>query len=194
MRYSQNNEEEVILNYFKGQTGFFCDIGAYDGITFSNVRALAELGWKGVCYEADIDICVRCIDNYKDFPNVICHQAAIGTHNGKVNFYPTNGDAIGTTTTAHFNKWGKDNFGTPYEVDMFNINEVLNKFDELDFINIDVEGTNKELFDHLSDYHLNRIRMICIEHDGYDKQMGERLKALGFKLRLTNGENIIYAR
>jgi hypothetical protein len=46
--YSQNKEEEVILNYFNGHVGTFVDLGANDGITFSNTRALAERGWKGV--------------------------------------------------------------------------------------------------------------------------------------------------
>ena len=49
--YSQNNEEEIILNFFKEKKGIFLDLGAYDGIGLSNTRALAEKGWKGVCVE-----------------------------------------------------------------------------------------------------------------------------------------------
>ncbi len=32
MKYSQNNEQTIISNYFQGKIGRFLDIGAYDGI------------------------------------------------------------------------------------------------------------------------------------------------------------------
>ena len=38
--YSQNQEEEVIVSYFGNKIGNLIDIGAYDGITFSNSRKL----------------------------------------------------------------------------------------------------------------------------------------------------------
>ena len=40
MRYSQNNEQDIILQYFGNRKGFFLDIGANDGITLSNTYAL----------------------------------------------------------------------------------------------------------------------------------------------------------
>ena len=43
--YSQNNEEQVILDYFGNKIGNLLDIGANDGITLSNSRKLIELGW-----------------------------------------------------------------------------------------------------------------------------------------------------
>ena len=51
MTYSQYDEEPIILEFFAGQTGRFLDIGAYDGMRMSNTRALAELGWEGLCIE-----------------------------------------------------------------------------------------------------------------------------------------------
>lgn len=58
-RYSQNDEEDVIVQYFArmehehnqkrpdGSPRRFLDVGAHDGMTFSNSRRLAELGWGG---------------------------------------------------------------------------------------------------------------------------------------------------
>lgn len=192
--YTQNNEQAVIVDYFKDEQGFFCDIGAHDGVTYSNVRALAELGWSGICYEPDKIICDKCVENYRTFPNVVVRQAAVGTHNGESEFYPTSDSMIGTTTRDHFLKWGEERFGDPYTVPMFDINNVLDGFEKIDFLSIDTEGTNKKLFDHLSDYHLERMQMICVEHDGYANEMGERLHSLGYILALHNGENIIYGR
>ena len=39
--YSQNNEEQIILEYFKDFKGNLLDIGANDGVTLSNTRKLA---------------------------------------------------------------------------------------------------------------------------------------------------------
>jgi len=49
--YSQNLEQNYILEYFKDRRGTFIDIGANDGLTLSNTRALVELGWRGVFVE-----------------------------------------------------------------------------------------------------------------------------------------------
>jgi hypothetical protein len=51
MKYSQNNEQEIILNFFNGRIGRYLDIGAFDGVAASNTLALAELGWQGTVIE-----------------------------------------------------------------------------------------------------------------------------------------------
>lgn len=50
-RYSQNDEQDVILRFFEGRTCRFLDIGAFDGVELSNTRALAEIGWTGLMVE-----------------------------------------------------------------------------------------------------------------------------------------------
>ena len=49
--FTQRDEEKYILEFFKGNTGRFLDIGAANGECFSTTRALALLGWSGVCVE-----------------------------------------------------------------------------------------------------------------------------------------------
>ena len=51
MRYSQNNEQDIIMQYFIGNRGTFLDIGANDGVTLSNTYALQQAGWGGVLVE-----------------------------------------------------------------------------------------------------------------------------------------------
>mgnify|MGYP000961084393 CR=1 FL=1 len=67
--YSQNNEEEVILKYLGDSTGTFLDIGAFDGITFSNTYELVKRGWKGVMVEASPRTFIKLQENVKDFKN-----------------------------------------------------------------------------------------------------------------------------
>jgi FkbM family methyltransferase len=65
--YSQNNEQDVILNFFGSHVGRFLDIGAFDGVELSNTRALAELGWSGIMVEPSPPCLVRLIESVKGF-------------------------------------------------------------------------------------------------------------------------------
>ena len=70
--------EDYLVNLiFKNKkNGTFIDIGAHDGVRFSNSFAFSKLGWKGVCVEAHPDyynICCknRTNDNTKIY-NIAC--------------------------------------------------------------------------------------------------------------------------
>jgi len=56
--FSQNGQDEFFLEeLFVGQdSGFFVDIGANDGVTFSNTYALERKGWRGLCVEPHPDV------------------------------------------------------------------------------------------------------------------------------------------
>jgi hypothetical protein len=64
--YSQYGQDIFISGLFQGKKdGVFVDIGAYDGIIMSNTYYLErELGWTGVCVEADKEIYERLNDYY----------------------------------------------------------------------------------------------------------------------------------
>jgi len=189
--YSQNNEEAVITQYFGERKGAYIDIGAFDGITFSNVRKLAESGWTGMLFEPDKELYKKVVENYKGFPAVV-KNLAVDIFNGKITFYSSDGDAVGTTSESHKQKWYTIDFLTGVEVPCVDINEVIDMPTE--FVNIDVEGTNINLFRHMTDEVLNRIEVLCIEHDGHYEEMRARMFSLGFRELLFNGENLIFAK
>ena len=86
-KYSQNNEQEFILNYFNGYKGTFLDLGAYDGIELSNTRALMELGWLGMCFEPNPDIYLRLKQNCEQFgfeAQQACDQISIFVHDDEL--------------------------------------------------------------------------------------------------------------
>ena len=84
MKYSQNNEEEVILNYFDGKIGTFLDVGANDGVTLSNTRALAERGWRGVLIEPSPKAFALLKENYKGKDGFYFYPFALGETNGEI--------------------------------------------------------------------------------------------------------------
>ena len=50
--YSQQGEQAVIMDILSGITeGYGADVGASDGVTINNSKALEEKGWKVLCIE-----------------------------------------------------------------------------------------------------------------------------------------------
>ena len=70
--YSQNQEEQYILNHFKDKQGTFLDLGAYDGKELSNTRALVEQGWAGCCVEPHPTICEQLEKNCLEYSKIFC--------------------------------------------------------------------------------------------------------------------------
>ena len=51
-QYSQYGQDILLNNLINKQNGFFIDIGAHDGICFSNSYLFeTELEWNGICIE-----------------------------------------------------------------------------------------------------------------------------------------------
>jgi len=49
--YAQNKEDLVLARYFGERVGIYVDVGAHDGMQFSNTYLLELKGWNGVCIE-----------------------------------------------------------------------------------------------------------------------------------------------
>lgn len=58
--------------------GFFVEIGAHDGKSWSNTYFLAELGWRGIYVEPVEHLWTRCYENHKDHPGVQVLRAMVG--------------------------------------------------------------------------------------------------------------------
>lgn len=200
--YSQNKEEQIILEYFGDFTGTFIDIGANDGTTFSNTRALAERGWKGVFVEPSPQAFQRLKELYSGHKGFYIYPYAISDHNGKKMLQesgPLCSPAdIGLVSTFHAQekqRFEKSIKYTPIEVVTFKWKTFLNRLriKEFDFVSMDCEGDEMNI---LPDMDLSKTKAICIEWNSkpelkaaYEAQLPE-----GFKLIYTSGENLIYAR
>lgn len=191
--YSQNNEQQVIVSYFERMsTGNFLDIGAYDGVTFSNTRYLAELGWTGVLVEPSPDSFRNLCSMYESNTRVELVNAAIGVESGLDTFYCTHGDALSTVNCdKHLNKWSEAKF-QKFFVNVLSMKSLLEKFGKTyDFVNLDVEGNNLILLEELVKLNIS-TRLICVEHDGNTYEMLNKLASIGLtNCLLQNGENII---
>lgn len=199
--FSQNFEEQFILEYFKDKTGTFLSIGENDGVTLSNVRALALLGWRGVMVEPSPTAFTRLKENYKDMTGFYFYPFALGITNSKVKLWDSgshlkNGDH-GLLSTLNENELSRWNGSTEFnlvEVQCYRWKTFLNRLSikNFDFISIDCEGLDSAILKQMD---LTETSCICVEWNGkpelkelFDKMMG------GFHIIYTSGENLVYAR
>lgn len=199
--YSQNQEEKIILEYFGSETGTFIDIGANDGVTFSNTRALAERGWRGVLVEPSPQAFEKLKSLYNGHKGFYTYPYAISGHNGKAMLQESgplcSAADIGLVSTFHAEekaRFSKSVRYSPIEVKTFRWKTFLNRLSvkEFDFVSMDCEGDELNILPQMD---LSATRMICIEWNGKQDLKTEYEKYLdGFNLIYTSAENLIYAR
>jgi FkbM family methyltransferase len=191
--YSQNDEEKYILEFFNNlETGKFLDIGSYDGVRFSNTYALVLKGWKGKEIEPSKHIFPKLQKNLKDFKVELVNKA-VGLEDGQLEFWDSD-DAVSTFDEEHKNKWEKKVKFDKIKVEVISLDTLLNEESDYDFINLDVEGLNFELFKNIPFEKLTKLKLICVEHDKRYEEMLEIIKPYGFKQINLNRENVIFGR
>jgi len=197
--HSQNNEEQIIKDYFGGFVGTFLDVGANDGITLSNTRALAEVGWCGVLVEPSPKAFARLKENCKDYGCLYPYPFALGVTNGTVTLHesaslinPTDVALVSTIKEQEMDRFRSITSYSPVEVKVFRWKTFLNrlKYKTFDFISIDCEGMDLEVLRQID---LSNTRMVCVEWNGVNKQAFVDV-CKDFKLVHENGENLIFTR
>lgn len=196
MKHSQGDEEIFILKHFKDKPGGrFLDIGAYDGKTFSNTRALAEGGWHGVLVEPSPQCFIGLCKNYEGNNNVMLVNALIGKEPVLVKFY-NSGGAVATTDRNHYEKWSsiQQDFTTIY-LPMLPVNELLKSVGfTFDFLSIDTEGMDFEILQQLEPFAFCNASLICIEYGTHLDSIYSMLLSHGYKAIFHNEENLICSK
>jgi FkbM family methyltransferase len=198
--YSQNNEEKIILDYFGDFKGNFIDIGANDGVTLSNTRRLAELGWNGIFVEPSPHAFKRLRENYERMNGFYFYPFALGIINSEMILYESGellkkGDVALVSTIDENEKarWTPANIKfNPVQVKVFRWKTFLNrlKIKKFDFISLDAEGLDLKILKQID---LIDTKCLCVEWNG--KQKNEFIKLCdGFRLIGENAENLIFAR
>ncbi len=104
--YGQRGIDGVLLKCLDGmRTGVFVDVGAHDGSHFSNTRMFEELGWTGVCVEANpISFCSLI----EARPRSTCVLAACAERGGISPFHIHPGNMNSTIDVVGYSKWRRD--------------------------------------------------------------------------------------
>lgn len=200
MSYSQNGEDKIILEYFQGHTGTLIDIGANDGVTLSNSRALIELGWSGIMVEPAESAFTKLDNLYKDSKTVNCINCAINSQPGRAVFHES-GQHLGTGDTAllstleagEVTRWGNSAKFTETEVEVITIQQLFDLCPgPYDFISIDAEGVDYAI---LSQIDLTNVSCVCVEHNGVEiEKYIQYCEGFGMRELHRNGENLIMVK
>lgn len=203
--WSQNKEEEYILNYFGDSIGTFIDIGCNNCVTFSNTRALALKGWSGVFVDPSEKAIQNCRELYKDYKKQFyVYPVAISSHNGKAILNESgpliNREDIALVSTFHESEMQRFRRTVNYsqiEVKTFKWKTFLNRLSikEFTFISLDVENDELNI---LPDMDLSKTELICIEHNSSEEKKKQYLyytSKFGLdKIIYESGENLLIAR
>lgn len=185
--FSQWGEQAHILNFFETvyiKEGRFLDLGAFDGVTGSNTRALALKGWNGVCVEASPFAFPRLLETYRKNRRVSLVCGAISQYGGPIGFSDA-GDQISTCRRDHHvGRFVREK----YWVTAFPPSTLAGVFGtHYDFVSLDIEGIEEEVLPLMEPLFMN-TRLLCIEdtlpgceHDSvYYARMLDKCSRLGF--------------
>lgn len=205
-KYSQNNEDQIIAEYFGIGKINVLSIGENDGKTLSNVLRSIEEGASGLLIEPSPVAYERMRELHKDNDKVQMLNVAIGLHDHTADFYES-GEHLGTgdialLSTLHANevdRWkssGEKFNKTKTEVISFASLMELSPLKTFDLISIDTEGADIDILRQM-DLTSLKCRMLIIEVNQRVEDQNEAIRlceAHGLKLVHKNYENFIFVK
>jgi hypothetical protein len=199
-RYSQNDEQDVILKFFDGKRdGTLLDLGAFDGSTFSNSRALIEsFDWKAIMIEPSPWPFGAMTQLYWNNPRVgLINAVVVPKITKKVIPFWVTPDAVSCADKSVTHIWGgENNFRQVWmaPIDVWSLPQ-----HEYDFVTIDVEDNTMGLVNEMIDTtkFLHHAKLVCLEHTAggvsCGPQMITAMSRIGKRVIHTTGENYIFA-
>ncbi len=203
--YSQNGEDFLLWKFFRGkESGFYIDVGAFDGIHLSNTYIFEKAGWKGICIDAHPFYFQKCKENR---PNSVCiHAACTGDENVKeVTFHSEELGLLSGIQPRDDIKQRYEGRGLKFEgfkaenVPAVTLNSVLKSLKErteIDFISIDVEGHELDILKGF-DIESYRPRVLVIEANTESDEIqldNYIIKQKGYHKARRIVENVFYCR
>lgn len=194
--YTQNNEETYIVTYLSQLRGVGIDIGANDGVKFSNSRMLVELGWKMHLIEPDTTAFESLKENTRHYPFAYIYNVAIGEKTEQVEFFKASDSLYSTCSQSHTSIFDQIEFGSD-TVQMLTFQDWQKQSGvyQFDFLSIDAEGKDKTILSQI-DVEACGLKLLVIEksQDHSDGELINSMKARAFTVVYESFENLIFVR
>lgn len=193
-----SGQDLIAYIYFNGKTsGFFIDIGAFDGVEISNTYALEQLGWEGICIEPIPEIYSLLQKNRK------CHKynvAISSTTKSDANFVKVS-KLLGLSGLEQQMperiKKGLEKQGLEVEqiiVNTMSFDDVMRNHPDVghvDFLSIDVEGGELDVLDTI-DFERYRFGLITIENNAGTATLRNYMAQQGYVIFLDLGVDLMF--
>ncbi len=162
-----NGIDVIYKRYFNNiDLGFFVEVGAYDGKSWSNTSFLADIGWSGIYIEPITRFSEECKKNHIN-NNVIIENCAVGNIEGELIIHE--GGCLSTLSSDVKQINQNNNQNTIYidevKCNTYRLDTILKKHNvekQFEILVVDTEGYEYEVFRSFSfnDY---RPKMIIVE-------------------------------
>ena len=174
-RYSQWGEDKFIFEFFKDKhKGVYLDVGCFHPFWWSNTCLLYQKGWEGI----NIDINSTAIDLFNIArPKDINLCTTIDENKKEIKFFFDHAFSPCNTLDQSFKDYFKKSYFERFKEECFigdqtrvvkskSIDEILKiaeRFKKIDFLNIDVEGTDLKMLKQLIPNKIIKPELISIE-------------------------------
>ena len=182
--YAQHGEDKLVEQLLPNGVNSFIDIGANDGVLFSNTYKFAKNGALGLCVEPSPSAYKKLILNHLIHPRIKCFQCAVSNEIGHIFLKE---DGYEETLSKVYTESVPGSFKIP-TVTFDHILKKYPNFINIDLLSIDVEGHEKNVLDGLRNHNFN-AKLIIIESD---KSGQLEILEDNYIPYLTNGVNLIY--
>jgi FkbM family methyltransferase len=172
--YSSQSGQDKVLHerIFGNHKGVFCDVGAHDGLTFSNTAFFETvLGWTGICLEPNPAVFAQLVGNR----TCVCLNEAAYYRDGTVSFLVNEGytemlsGIVETYDPRHRQRIAREQAdhggqGHITRIGARRLDAVLQEYglDTVDYLSIDTEGSEWQVIQGI-DFNRVRINVIGFE-------------------------------
>jgi FkbM family methyltransferase len=191
--HSQSGQDTMAEEFFKvnkPKYKKFVDIGAFDGLTFSNVKRFFDCGWTGLCVEP-ASTSFDALSKLYAGTGVKCIKKAVGSTDGMVSFEIHDNPA--TSQVSYSTTKCKCKCET---VELITPNKLFaeNDINSFDLISIDVENLNVEVLVSI-DFKKYRPQLVIVEYNSNDvsrKDMVQFMRNNGYKLWFDDYQDLFF--
>ncbi|MDM9625965.1 FkbM family methyltransferase [Rhizobium sp. S152] len=171
--FSQIQQDRWVIDELDGKrSGFFVEVGAYDGKHFSNTYMLeSEYGWSGILAEPN-PLFSEEIRGSRTSPLCVAPVDATSGRAVKMRFVRDAPALSGMAELAHKDLHAKARSKDSLEImqNTISLNDLLaqnNAPRDIDFISIDTEGNEPDIMSTF-DFGRYNVRLFSIEHNHTD--------------------------
>lgn len=207
MYNGQYKQDKYLDHLFKKKSnGVFIDIGAHDGVTFSNSLFFEKKrNWKGICVEPIPEI-FKKLDEAR---NCIKINGCISDKKGIEKFLRIKGEFVDTEMLSglvdnydprhleRIDREIKQYGGSKEEIDVkcFNINDLLaeHKLNHVDFFTIDTEGNEMSILKTI-DFEGFDIDVLLVENNYQTEEMNQFMKSKRYKRIKKIGHDEVFRK
>lgn len=198
--YGQYGEDIKLWPLFcNQQSGYFVEVGAMEGVRFSNTYFCELRGWKGICIEPHPDY-VNLLKHNR--PNSAVLQAAVGREDKEaVDFYANYRGSMSTLDKS-LEGFFREHYGSFFggfkqiKVSLLTLNTILRKEKApvpIDILSIDTEGTERDVLEGF-DIEYYAPRAVIAEISIRREPVEEYFQSHGYILCCSNPSNAIFCK